>query len=153
MLTFAKNNLLYYLEGEFFTVFTHRLIALIPLSNAIMCSTSCGSLYYLNHINIRRAQCDPNKQFTHQRNAIMCSRSCGSLYYLNHINIRRARQVPEKTIQTFPIGTQLSVVACGESYQLYYTNTRRARCAPNKHYEIPFVRSIPCSSFCYIQFN
>ena len=26
------------------------------------------------------------------------------------------------------------------------TNTRRARRAPNKHYEIPFVRRIPCSS-------
>ena len=31
------------------------------------------------------------------------------------------------------------------------TNTRRARYAPNKHYEIPFVRSIPCSSFHNIQ--
>ena len=31
-------------------------------------------------------------------------------------------------------------------YYLNTTNTRRARCAPNKHYEIPFVRGIPCSS-------
>ena len=38
---------------------------------------------------------------------------------------------------------------CGIPYYLTYTNARRARCAPNKHYEIPFVRSIPCSSLCF----
>ena len=38
-------------------------------------------------------------------------------------------------------------------YYLNTTNTRRARCAPNKHYEIPFVRGIPCSSLCFYSVN
>ena len=31
-------------------------------------------------------------------------------------------------------------------YYLTLTNARRARCAPNKHHEMPFERSILCSS-------
>ena len=41
---------------------------------------------------------------------------------------------------------QLGVVALWRFFLAKYTNTRRARRAPNKHYEIPFVRRIPCSS-------
>ena len=35
----------------------------------------------------------------------------------------------------------------GGLYWQNYTNTGRARRAPNKHYEIPFVRSMPCSNY------
>ena len=52
----------------------------------------------------------------------------------------------------FPVKSQLYVVALWLPFYLNDTNARRARCAPNKHYEIPFVRSIPCSSsLCNIQ--
>ena len=42
---------------------------------------------------------------------------------------------------------------CGVPFYLNHTNTRRARCAPNKHYEIPFVRGMPCSSLCFYLVN
>ena len=35
-------------------------------------------------------------------------------------------------------------------YCLNNLSARRARCAPNKHYEIPFVRGMPCSSLYHI---
>ena len=51
-----------------------------------------------------------------------------------------------------PWGTPLRVVAFVAFLNyLNHTNTRRARCAPNKHYEIPFVRGMPCSSLYPIQ--
>ena len=40
----------------------------------------------------------------------------------------------------------LGIVALWRYYRLNYINIRRARRAPNKHYEILFVRSMPCSS-------
>ena len=46
-----------------------------------------------------------------------------------------------------PKRMQLCVVALWRSYRSNYINIRRARRAPNKHYEIPFVRSMPCSSY------
>ena len=54
-------------------------------------------------------------------------------------------------LSLFPVKLQLYVVALWLPFYLNDTNARRARCAPNKHYEIPFVRSIPCSSLYYIQ--
>ena len=99
-----------------------------PMSNAVTSSSLCGVPFYLNHTNAKDHNMLLNKP--------------------NHcISLRRSMLRSFNPMSNAVTSSSL----CGVPFYLNHTNTRRARCAPNKHYEIPFVRGMPCSSLCPIQ--
>ena len=73
------------------------------------------------------------------------------LYKLNPPSDQKTRQSASLQMTHLLRNTVTSSSLCGIPHYLNHTNTRRARCAPNKHYEIPFVRGMPCSSLHLIK--
>ena len=66
-------------------------------------------------------------------------------YHISFINYEKAIQC------LFLRNTVASSSLVASFYYLNVAKQRRARRAPNKHYEIPFVRGMPCSSLYTIQ--
>ena len=116
-----------------------------PMRNAITSSTLVALPYYPNHTNAEEHdmfRSKPNHCISLRRNM-----PCSSLYLFSYDRHRLHSGTSDNSKERPFIVESLVAFL----HYLNHTNTRRARCAPNKHYEIPFVRGMPCSSLCTIQ--
>ncbi len=87
-------------------------------------------------------------------NAVTRSNLVAFYNYLTHTNIRRAPRAPNKHPQNLhQRNAVMRRTPCGIVIDLIMHIQKEHGMPSNKHYEIPFVRSIPCSSLYHIMFT